>query len=122
MFEFTHTYDKEEEKKKEVAGPIGPNTFRGTVKNNPLKKQESADPKEAVIDKSLFAGKSSVKRVEEANDDKDYEEVPQSVTQIKTTSHASNKTSSHKGLLVHFESRCQTKMVIPTRLSELETA
>lgn len=32
------------------------------------------------------------------------------------------KNSSHKGLLIHFESRCQTKMVIPTRLSELETA
>ena len=119
VFEFTHTNAKAEEKKKEVAGPIAPPSHRQTT--NPLKKQDSASQKEAVAQSHpLFAAKSQARNIEEEKDEDDYEEVNQSVRQ--QTSHTPMKTGSHKGLLVHFESRCQTKMVIPTRLSELETA
>ena len=58
----------------------------------------------------MFVKKSVDVKKEEVKDE-EFED-------IKTTT---IKKGGHKGLFVHFESRCQTKMLIPTRLSELET-
>lgn len=104
MFEFTHTHQKEVEAKKEAPGPIAPPAHRPTT----LFKTEAKEPNQEQ-EGGLFGKKSVDLKKEEKKDDDDYEE-------IKTA-----RKGGHKGLFVHFESRCQTKMFIPTRLSELET-
>lgn len=42
MFEFTHTNEKVEQPKKEVAGPIAPPTHRTTLFQNEVKAVEKA--------------------------------------------------------------------------------
>lgn len=56
----------------------------------------------------------SSKKFEEVKDgkDDDFEDIKTNLP----------KKGGHRGLFIHFESRCQTKMFIPTRLSELETS
>lgn len=109
MFEFTHTNQKEQEPKKEVIGPLAPPTYRGTL----FQKAEAPEKDKPDQAHPLFvkAAKGSQQVMKEDDKDEDYEDV-----------RPATKKGAHKGLLVHFESRCQTKMFIPTRLSELETS
>jgi len=92
-----------------------------------VKVQDAGAANHALFGSSQVERKPELLKEDDAPKREAEQAVDQSMSLMPSKQSAQSKnvtktTSGHGGLAIHFEPRVQTKMVIPTRLSEIETA